>query len=50
MKVPSQITLQGEEMIEKVVKGAGSSGRVFVPKAWIGRHVAIILLPENGKK
>jgi hypothetical protein len=32
----------GEEMIEKEVKPAGSSGRVYLPLDWVGKHVKII--------
>ncbi|AIY89891.1 hypothetical protein GACE_0842 [Geoglobus acetivorans] len=32
------------EVIEKVVKDGGNSGRVYVPKAWVGKKVKIILL------
>lgn len=32
----------GEEMIEKLVKSSGNSGRVYLPPDWVGRHVKII--------
>ncbi len=32
----------GEEMIEKEVKPAGNSGRIYLPLAWVGKHVKII--------
>jgi len=32
----------GEEMIEKLVKQSGNSGRVYLPPEWVGRHVKII--------
>lgn len=32
----------GEEMIEKVVKPAGNSGRIYLPQDWVGKHVKII--------
>jgi putative transposon-encoded protein len=32
----------GEEMIEKVVKLSGNSGRVYLPPDWVGRKVKII--------
>ena len=34
----------GEEMIERVVKRSGSSGRVYLPSEWVGRNVKIIRL------
>ena len=39
-------TLTGYQLIEKVVKNGGDSGRVFVPKTWKDKRVAIILLDE----
>ena len=35
---------KGYEIITKEVAGGGNSGRVFVPKAWVGKHVQIVLL------
>jgi hypothetical protein len=32
----------GEEMIEKEVKISGSSGRIYLPPEWVGKHVKII--------
>jgi hypothetical protein len=32
----------GEEMIEKVVKPSGNTGRVYLPLEWVGKHVKII--------
>ena len=32
----------GEEMIEKVVKLSGNSGRVYLPPDWVGHQVKII--------
>jgi len=32
----------GEEMVEKVVKLSGNSGRVYLPPDWVGRRVKII--------
>ena len=31
----------GEEMIEKVVKLSGNSGRVYLPPTWVGHNVKI---------
>jgi len=38
----SKFEVYGEEMIEKEVKQAGNSGRVYLPPDWIGRRVKII--------
>ncbi|MDY6972189.1 MAG: DUF2080 family transposase-associated protein [Thermodesulfobacteriota bacterium] len=32
----------GEEMIEKVVKLSGNSGRVYLPPNWVGCRVKIV--------
>ena len=32
----------GEEMIEKVVKLSGNSGRVYLPPNWVGHQVKIV--------
>lgn len=32
----------GEEMIEKIVKSSGNSGRVYLPPNWVGHQVKII--------
>ena len=34
--------IYGEEMIEKIVKLSGNSGRIYLPPNWVGRHVKII--------
>ena len=37
-------TIEGEELMKKKVADGGTSGRVYVPKKWIGQEVAIVLL------
>ena len=32
----------GEEMITKQVKQSGSSGRVYLPRHWVGKQVKIV--------
>lgn len=34
--------IYGEEMIEKVVKSSGNSGRVYLPPDWVGHYVKIV--------
>ena len=34
--------IYGEEMIEKIVKLSGNSGRVYLPPTWVGHSVKII--------
>ena len=42
----TDIKLKGYEMLEKLVKKSGDSGRVYVPLKWIGKKVKIILLEK----
>jgi len=41
-----EIKTTGYETIERKVKSAGNTGRVYLPVAWIGKSVKIILLEE----
>lgn len=34
--------IYGEEMIEKLVKSSGNSGRVYLPPHWVGHQVKIV--------
>jgi putative transposon-encoded protein len=34
--------IYGEEMIDKIVKASGNSGRVYLPPDWVGHQVKII--------
>ncbi len=38
----TKFELYGVEMIEKEVKQSGSSGRIYLPPEWVGKHVKII--------
>jgi hypothetical protein len=38
----AKFVVYGEEMIEKEVKQSGSTGRVYLPSDWSGKHVKII--------
>jgi putative transposon-encoded protein len=42
--------IDGYAVMEKTVAPAGTSGRVFVPLAWAGKSVTIILTGEEAKK
>jgi len=42
VQTKSKFEVYGEEMIEKTVKSAGNSGRVYLPPDWVGKHVKII--------
>ena len=32
----------GEEMLEKVVRSSGNSGRIYLPPDWVGHRVKIV--------
>jgi putative transposon-encoded protein len=39
-----RVELDAYQVIEKEVKSSGNSGRVYVPKDWIGKRVKVLLL------
>jgi putative transposon-encoded protein len=39
---PLEIRLTGYEVIEKRAERSGTSGRIYVPKHWIGKRVRAI--------
>jgi len=36
------------QVIEKTVSAGGNSGRVYVPREWIGKRVKIVLMEPIG--
>ena len=34
--------IRGYEVIEKTVTSAGSSGKIYLPVAWIGKRVKVV--------
>ncbi len=42
-----EIKAKAFEVIEKIVKPAGGSGRVYVPKDWVGLKVKVLLLESS---
>ncbi|OLS19402.1 MAG: hypothetical protein HeimC3_46110 [Candidatus Heimdallarchaeota archaeon LC_3] len=42
MSSDSKFEVGGKEMLEKIVKKSGNSGRVYLPPHWIGKRVKII--------
>ena len=38
----ARFRVYGVELIEKVVKSSGNSGRIYVPPSWVGKRVKII--------
>jgi len=43
MKLESEI----DDMVKRIVRGARTSGRLHVPKEWIGKYVIVCLLTEE---
>jgi len=39
---PMKLEIEGYEVIEKVVKSGGNSGRVYVPVNWLNCRVKVI--------
>lgn len=39
-----QIRMEGYEVVEKKADRGGNSGRIYVPKHWIGKMVKAVLL------
>jgi putative transposon-encoded protein len=39
-----KLEIYGEEIVEKIVKLSGSSGRIYLPMVWVGRRVKIVRL------
>lgn len=39
-----QIVLTAYDTINKTVKPEGNSGRVYIPRSWIGKRVKVVLL------
>lgn len=50
MKDLMDITIRGSQIIEKTVKPSGNSGRVYLPKDWIGKRVKVVLLESSLEK
>ena len=38
----AKFEVYGEEMLEKIVKSSGNSGRVYLPPDWVDKTVKII--------
>ncbi len=41
-RMKAKFEVYGEEMVEKLVKASGNSGRVYLPPDWVGKVVKII--------
>ena len=44
MKKPIRMEMEGYEVVEKVANKGGNSGRIYVPKDWIGKKVRAVLI------
>lgn len=42
-----EFKVEGIEAREKIVAEGGTSGRVYLPKAWVGKKVIAILIGEG---
>lgn len=42
-----EFKLEGIESREKVVTEAGTTGKIYLPKSWIGRTVVVVLKEEK---
>jgi putative transposon-encoded protein len=50
MSTAIEVKLEAYQVIEKKVKSSGNSGRVYVPKEWVGRRVKVLLLDPLDEK
>lgn len=39
-----KVEVQGYQVLEKRVKDAGTTGRIYLPKEWVNKQVKIVLL------
>ena len=44
MKRTISLRMEGFEVLEKVAESSGNSGRIYVPKKWIGKRVRVVLI------
>lgn len=44
MNTEMKIVIQGYQVLEKKVKDAKTTGRIYLPKEWIDKQVKIVLL------
>jgi len=43
-----EIKIEAYQIVEKVVKLSGNSGRVYVPIDWVGKRVKVVLIEPLG--
>ena len=39
-----EIKIEAYQIVEKIVKQSGNSGRVYVPIDWVGKKVKVVLI------
>jgi putative transposon-encoded protein len=44
MQPSMKVEVRAYQVIEKIVKASGTSGRVYVPPDWVGKRVKILLM------
>lgn len=44
---PIKMKMEGYEVVEKKVEKGGNSGRIYVPKHWIGKKVRAVLVEKK---
>ncbi len=44
MKKSFSMQMEGYEVVEKTAQAGGNSGRVYVPKGWVGKRVKVVLV------
>ena len=42
MSKPVKMQMEGYEAVEKTAERGGNSGRIYVPKSWIGKKVRAV--------
>ena len=42
MGKPVKMQMEGDEVVEKTAERGGNSGRIYVPKSWIGKKVRAV--------
>jgi len=43
-------SIEGEEILQKTVGDGGDSGRIYVPKSWMGETVKIVRLSSSNNE
>ena len=45
-----KVEVEGYQVLEKKVRYGGTSGRIYLPKEWVGKRVKIILLEPTDEE